>query len=542
MTSSAGVLATTRHLPHLVRVLRILSRHGFLAALRGRGRWPSPVQVREALEEGGVVFLKFGQVLALRRDLLPDEYVTELERLHDRVPPMPYGEVLATVTGALGAAPGELFASFTEQPLAAATIAQVHAAVLRDGRRVVVKVRRPGLEARIAEDTATLAYLAALAEQLAPQLRRLDLVGMVAEFRKSLGRETDFRIEAQNIRRFRVAMAEVPGLWIPDVIPERSSEAALTLEHSPGERIDTFADAHPEARAALAEPVAALVLRQVFREGLFHADPHPGNLFVLPDGRLCLHDFGMIGELDEAMREALTALLEATVAGDARAATDAYLDLGIVGPDVERTALERDLGELLRKIRERPLAEVSVGDALESLLRVGSSYRVQNPGALLLLTRAFLIAESVLRRLDPDLNVVEAFRRQLGDIAVSRYEPGRLAARALRAGRQLDQLLATAPGDLRRLLRRMADGDLGRVHTPGLERLGARLARGLERLAGAVASAGLLVAGSMVMDGGGWRRFLGQALLASGILGSVVIAAGAWRAPSHRTADDGHSR
>ena len=270
--------------------------------------------------------------------------------------------------------------------------------------------------------------------------------------------------------------------------------------------------------------------------------PIPGNLFVLPDGRLCLHDFGMIGELDEAMREALTALLEATVSGDARAATDAYLDLGIVGPDVERTALEGDLGELLRKIRERPLAEVSVGDALESLLRVGSSYRVQNPGALLLLTRAFLIAESVLRRLDPDLNVVEVFRRQLGDIAVSRYEPGRLAARALRAGRQLDQLLATAPGDLRRLLRRMADGDVGRVHTPGLERLGARLARGLQRLAGAVASAGLLVAGSMVMDGGGWRRFLGQALLASGILGSVVIAAGAWRAPSHRTADDGHSR
>lgn len=542
MTSSLGVLATARHLPHLTRILRVLSRHGFLAALRGKSHWPSPDHVREALEEGGVVFLKFGQVLGLRRDLLPAEYIRELERLQDRLPPMAPAEVLATVTNALGTAPQELFASFSEEPLAAATIAQVHGATLADGRPLVVKVRRPGLQNRIAKDTATLAYLAALAEQLAPRLRRFDLVGMVAEFRKSLGRETDFRIEAQSIRRFRAALAEVPGLWIPDVIPERSSEAVLTLEHSSGERIDTYADAHPEARAALVEPVAALVLRQVFREGLFHADPHPGNLFVLPDGRLCLHDFGMIGELDDAMRESLTALLEATVAGDPRAATDAYLDLGIVGPDVDRAALERDLGELLRKIRERPLAEVSVGDALESLLRVGSSYRVQNPGALLLLTRAFLIAESVLRRLDPDLNVIEVFRRQLGDIAASRYEPGRLAARALRAGRQLDQLLATAPGDLRRLLRRMADGEVGRVHTPGLERLATRLARGLERLAGAVASAGLLVAGSMVLDGGGWRRFLGQVLLASGILGSVAVALGAWRAARDRRADDGHSR
>ena len=529
MTSSLGVLATVRHAPRLTRILRVLSRHGFLAALRGKSHWPSPAHVREALEEGGVVFLKFGQVLGLRRDLLPAEYIRELERLQDRLPPMAPAEVLATITNALGAAPRELFASFSEEPLAAATIAQVHGATLADGRRVVVKVRRPGLQGRIAEDTATLAYLAALAEQLAPRLRRFDLVGMVAEFRKSLGRETDFRIEAQSIGRFRAAMADVPGLWIPAVIQERSTETVLTMEHSPGVRIDVYAEAHPEARTALAEPVAALVLRQVFQEGLFHADPHPGNLFVLPDRRLCLHDFGMIGELDEPMREALTALLEATVAGDARGATDAYLDLGIVGADVDRGALERDLSELLRKIRERPLAEISVGDALESLLRVGSGHRVQNPGALLLLTRAFFIAESVLRRLDPDLNVVEVFRRQLGDIAARRYDPGRVAARVVRAGRQMEQLLATAPNDLRRLLRRAADGELGRVYTPGLERLGIRLSRGIERLAGAVASAGLLVAGSMVLDMGGWRRVLGQALLAIGILGSLAVAVGAWR-------------
>lgn len=530
MTESTSVLATARHLPRVAGILRILRRHGFVAALRGRGHWPAPLQVREALEECGVVFLKFGQVLALRRDHLPEAYVAELERLHDRLPPMEAGAVAATIEAELGGPPEQVFASFSEVPLAAATIAQVHAAALPDGRPVVVKVRRPGLAAQVARDTATLAYLAAVAEDLAPRLRPLDLVGMVREFRATLRREMDFRMEASNIRRFRAAMADVPGLWIPDVIPERSTQAVLTMEHSPGERIDVFAERHPEARAALARPVAALVLRQVFQEGLFHADPHPGNLFVLPDGRLCLHDFGMIGELDEGTREGLTMLLEATVRGDARGATDAYLELGVVGADVDRAALERDLAELLREVRERPLNEVSVGDALQRLLRVGSRHRVRNPGTILLLARAFLIAESVLRRLDPEMNVVEVFRQELGAVTAARYGPARLASRAGHALRELDLLLSSAPNDVRRLLRRVGDGELGRVYAPGLERLGVRLGRDLERLAGAVLSAGLLVAGSMVLAPSGWLRFLGQALLALGVLGSLVVGFGAWRA------------
>lgn len=530
MTQSTGVLATARNLPRLTRISRILARHGFFAAVRGRGHWPSPPHVREALEECGVVFLKFGQVLALRRDILPDEYVHELERLHDRLPPMPFADVVSRITSELGAPPHQLFASFSEQPLASATIAQVHEAMLHDGRRVVVKVRRPGLGADIARDTATLGYLAALADRLSPGLRVLDLGGMVDEFRASLAQEMDFRIEALSIQRFRTALAEVEGLWIPDVIPERSTQGVLTMEHSPGERIDRYAETHPDERAALARPVAALVLRQVFREGLFHADPHPGNLFVLPDGRLCLHDFGNIGELDEPMREALTGLLEATVRGDARAATDAYLDLGIVGPDIDRSALEHDLGELLREVRQRPLADVSVGDALQRLVRIGSRHRVRNPGSLLLLTRAFLIAESVLRQLDPGLNVIEVFSTELGAIAAGRYAPGRLATRAGHALQELDRLVATAPSDLRRLLRRMGDGELGRVYTPGLERLAERLSRDVELLAGAVASAGLLVAGSMVVGTVGWLRVLGVALLIIGILGSVRVALLAWRA------------
>ncbi len=529
--ADGGFSATLRAAPRLSRILRVLARHGFVGAIRGERHWPSPARAREALEELGVVFLKFGQVLALRRDLLPPAYTDELERLHDRLPPMPGAEVRTTIETELGGTLEELFDTFEREPLAAATIAQVHVATLADGRAVVVKVRRGGLGERIAEDTATLAYLAALAEQLAPRFRSLDLVGMVREFRESLRRETDLQREGETIRRFRAALGDVDGVWIPDVVPERTTSAVLTLEHSPGVRIDRYAEAHPDARPALARQLATLVLHQVFETGLFHADPHPGNVFVLPDGRLCLHDFGMVGALDDPVREGLARLLDAVVRGDARAATDTYLELGLVGDDIDRPALEFDLAALLREVREQPLAEISVGDVLASLLRVGSQHQVRNPGELLLLARAFLIAEAVMRRLDPGLDVLEVFRGEVARLAVHRYSPERLLRDSRQITRDLERLVREAPADARRALRRLADGELGRMHAPELAGLGQRASRNLERLTGAVASGALVVAGAMLVMVDGWHRVAGDVLLAVGVLGTVATALGALRRP-----------
>ena len=529
MTASpVGFGSTVRSAPGVFRILRILARHGFIQAVRGQAHWPTPASVREALEELGVVFLKFGQVLALRRDLLPDEYIAELERLHDRLPPLDSETIRSTIEHELGGLLERLFAEFSPEPLAAATIAQVHRATLADGRSVVVKVRRPGLDEAAARDTAILTYLAAMAEQISPRLVSLDLVGMVREFREALAREMDFRLEARTIRRFRAARQGADGVWIPDVVPERSSEAVLTLEHSEGTRIDRYAETHPEARARLAQAVATLVLHQVFENGLFHADPHPGNVFVLPDGRLCLHDFGMVGELDERMREGLIALLEAAVRGDAREATDAYAELGLVGGDVDRDALERDVSSLLRSIRERPLAEISVGDALQSLLRVGTSHRVRNPGVILLLVRAFIVAEAVMRRLDQELNVLTVFDQELRRVTAERYSPERLLRRGQRFGRDLERMLQEAPAELRSALRRLAAGDLGIIHAPGLESAGHRASTGLERLTGATASSALLIAGALLATIGGWHQVAGDTLLLIGLLSVAKTALGAW--------------
>ena len=206
----------------LTQILRVLTRHKFLGALFGRSHWPPPKEVRETFEELGLVFLKLGQVLALRRDLLPAAYIDELRLLHDHLPAMGIEEVRATVKVALGAPLTKLFSSFGETPLAAATIAQVHEATMQDGRHVAVKVQRPGLKAIISTDIAALNYLVRLGVGLFPSLRALDLPIVVRELATSLNRETDFGREARSIVLIRAALADVPDLWIPDVIDRKS--------------------------------------------------------------------------------------------------------------------------------------------------------------------------------------------------------------------------------------------------------------------------------------------------------------------------------
>ena len=518
-----------RAVPRLMQILRVLTRHKFLGALFGRGHWPPPKEVRETLEELGVVFLKFGQVLAMRRDLLPVAYTNELELLHDQLPAMSIAVVRARIKAELGAPVTELFGTFNDEPLGAATIAQVHEATLPDGRRVAVKVQRPGLKLKIDTDIAALNYLVAIGERVFPTLRALDLPVVVHEFAISLNREIDFRREARSIVLFRTAMADFPGLWIPDVVPSCTNGAVLTLEFSAGERIDYYAKKHPRAMPKAMNTLVTLMLQSIFEEGLFHADPHPGNVFVLPDKRVSLLDFGNTGELDDAMRESLALLLDAIVTGDARSATEAYLEMTPGSEKVDRAALLVDIKAALYEIRRTNLAEVSVGDAFESLLRAGSRNGVHNPGEFVMLTRAFVILESMIRKLAPDFNFMESFRGEISRLTAQHFSPARIQKNTTRLARDVERLIMDAPGDTRRVLRRIAEGDLGRL--PGLEALGSRFSRNLERLARAVMYAALVISGAMLMltPLGGRHHFLGEAMIICGIIGMVFAAIAALR-------------
>jgi ubiquinone biosynthesis protein len=469
-------------------------------------------------------------VLALRRDLLPDAYLDELELLHDQLPGIGFPEVRQAIQDELGAPLTELFATFNETPLASATIAQVHEATLRDGRHVAVKVQRQNLPTLIATDIAALTYLVDLLVKLFPRWRTLDLPLVVKEFAKSLNRETDFAREARSIVLIRTALADVPGLWIPNVVANVSKGSVLTMDYVAGERVDVYARRHPEAMPGLMNTLVKLMLQTIFEEGLFHADPHPGNVFVLPDGRMSLLDFGMTGELDEPMRESLTRLLEAVVKGDARGATEAYLEMMPASELADRAALLVDIKATLYDIHRSELAEVSIGDAFSSLMRAGSRNGVHNPGEFVMLSRAFVILEAMNRQLAPDHNYLQSFREEIARLTAQHFSLARIKEKSTKLARDLERLLSDAPGDTRRVLRRIADGDLGRLQAPELETLATRASLNLERLASAVSSGALVVGGSLLLVArlGGWHHMLGVFMVIGGMLGMLLFQIGAW--------------
>ncbi|MBI1374027.1 MAG: phosphotransferase [Phycisphaera sp.] len=508
-------------------VLTVLAKHGFAGLLRGEEHWPTPVELREAFEELGVVFLKFGQVLSTRGDLLPREYIAELEHLQDRLPPEDPQVIRSTIESELSDNIKRLFRSFDEEPLAAATIAQVHAAVLPDGRDVVIKVQRPGLDQRIAEDLAVMAFLAATLDALVPAARGYDAPSIVREFHMTLLRELDFRREAHNIRRFRSVLEDVERLTIPAVIETHSTSRVITIERAHGERLNNYVHAHPEAANALARRVLHLFLRQVFREGMFHADPHPGNFLVNDAGMLFLYDFGMVGEVDASERETMIDLLRATVQGDSRTAAEAYLDLGYVGPGADRQAVRDEISIFLRDLREQPVSELSVGRTLESLLRLGSRHGVRNPGSLLLLARAFITLEAVIRQLDPELNILEVFGEELPGLTRKRFSASQMAADAVDMARNIDRLVRQAPHDLRRVLRRLNEGDLGAVQVREHPSVSGERERAVRLIIRTIGSGFLTIAGAVMIVGAelsitDWRLLLGVALLGVGLMGMAA--------------------
>jgi ubiquinone biosynthesis protein len=296
--------------------------------------------------------------------------------------------------------------------------------------------------------------------------------------------------------------------------------------------VDLYAKLHPDEMPRLINTLVRLMLQTIFEEGLFHADPHPGNVFVLPDGRLSLLDFGMTGELDETMRDSLTLLLEAVVKGDARAAKEAYLEMAPASANVNRAGLLVDIKAVLYEIHRSDLADVSVGDAFDSLLRAGSRNGVHNPGEFFLLTRAFVILESMIRQLDPHHNYMGSFREEISRLTAKHFSGETIKEKTTKLGRELERLINDAPGDARRVLRRIAEGNLGRLQVPAVEALGGNISRNLKRLTDAIAAAALLIGGSMLAAAApdsGWHHYFGEALIAVGVVSTLLVGIAALR-------------
>lgn len=501
----------------ILRTLQIgwaMARFAFAAGtdrLRRDGA-PSalPMALRRILEGLGPTFVKLGQALGQRRDLLPPAWIAELSRLQEAVPPFSGNEARRLVEAALGRPIDDTFARFELQPLAAASVAQVHRAQLRDGREVVVKVLRPRVRVRIDQDMRILLILAGAATALSPRLRQRRAVELVRELWRNLRQETDLTAEARNIRRFARAFASSPTVFIPDVVDGLSSTEALVQEMSHGRRFEDPA-LKPQADR-LSRAFIDFYMAQFFEVGLFHADPHPGNIFVMEDGRLCFHDFGAVGWLDRGSRQALMSFVQGFIHQDPSWLTQAAIDLGLVSGAADRAAVTQGIEAILADLAGAPLEAWSIAAVMLAVARLGGGEAVALPPHLAALVRTVFTAEGSLRLLDPTLDVVQALTASgeelIGKAAASLTDDSGLARlkwEAATAARAAAGLMATGlhglqnPGDLAVPLRLPEVPDAVR-----------RMSLAADRIALALVTLGLYVAASLLMQHSIGPRILGD--------------------------------
>jgi ubiquinone biosynthesis protein len=406
--------ATTRR---AAEVTTILVRHGCATVLdflgvRARGRrWRhppvSPAHLRGALEELGPTFMKLGQVLSTRPDLVPPSFEAELARLQDAAPPVPTPDVVRAVEAALGCPIGDAYACFDPQPLAAASIGQVHAARLPDGTDVVVKVRRPNVVDAVTVDLDLIESFARIAAKR-KFVERYDPVGLAHEFRVTMGGELDYVQEAHNADAIARAFSEEPRVHVPRVFWSHTCDGVITEERVRGSKIDDgdALDALGADRVAVARVFADAYLSMVFVQSFFHADPHPGNVFVEADGRIAFVDFGMVGQVASGTRAGLGKVLLALVAVDVAQMADGLFDLGIAVGSIDRGAFERDLDRLLQRYAFVPLEQLRIGPLLNDVMSVVRAHRLRMPSDLALLIKTVMMCEGVAAKLDPGFELV----------------------------------------------------------------------------------------------------------------------------------------
>jgi ubiquinone biosynthesis protein len=438
---------------HLVRLLRELRVTGERPASR-----ESAVRFREALEELGTTFVKLGQLLSSRPDLLPDVYIEELEKLVDAVPELPFAPLQQVIDEDIGL---EHFARIDPEPLASASIAQIHVALLVDGRDVVVKVRRPGVVEQVAVDLELLRKTAAIAERRSDTAKLLQLNALADELEQHLRAELDFREEANNAELIAQVLEPFrENIVVPRVVRPYVTERVLVLERIVGAKVGKQTSLADERAKELARAFFCAYIRQVTVKGLFHADPHRGNVVVLPDGRLGLLDFGLLGRLDDDTRTALALLLLAIAQNRADDVADLILSLSLTGVESDEPGFVHDLRRTLPRYQWRPLAGIRTGEGLADLQRLCLRHGISLPTTFALVGKTLAQAESIARALDPELDPVAIIRDEgLGVMAGEverRLEPTQLFAFAFG---QLQPVLRL-PRRLSHLVRQIEEGSL----------------------------------------------------------------------------------
>lgn len=498
---------------------------------------PSEVRARLAIQELGPTFVKLGQVLATRPDIFPPNWIDEFSKLQDQVPAVPFEELLPELEAALGKSPFEVFKDLEPEPIAGASIAQVHLAKLQDGTPVVLKIRRPNVRERIEADLRLLSHLGRLIESEFEEVKRFRPGEIIGQFSKSLERELDLAMEGRNTERFGRNFAEDEFIEFAKIYWDHTSEGLLVMSYIdgiPGNDLQAAAHSGLDLKL-LGERGANAVLKMVLIDGFFHADPHPGNVFYLPDNRLAIIDCGMVGRITLDRRDEIADLLAALVSRD----VDTLRDILVIwadGATIDEAKLSADIDEFIMNYDNAPLKHVRFSAVLNDLTTIMRENHLAVPPDLTMLFKALITLEGLGRQLDPDFQIVHHLTPFVKKVIIDRYMPGNLFKRGKRGLTHLTEAVTGLPGDVSQVLREAARGRLKlNLDLKRLDHFGHQLDHSTNRLTMALITAALIVGSSIVMTVHGGPTIFG--LPAFGFVGfflafiiGIMLMISVWRA------------
>ncbi len=491
-------------------------------------------QMRKLLEDLGPTFIKLGQFLALRPDLVPVEFANELRKLYEHVSAYPAEDARKIIEEELGAPLGKIFEEFYNTPLGSASIGQVHEAKLKDGSEVVVKVQRPNIRDRVRADMALIKKIAELIEKWVPESEVYHPQDTVEEFKKMLEKELNYTIEARNAQRFYEAFKDDPDVVIPEVHWKYVTRKVLVLDHIQGKsmRHAIDSDLSPEVKRSLATKFAQAMLRQFFIHGIFHADPSPGNIYYCPDGKIVFFDFGAVGRLSVEKRKKLIDLFMAMAKGDTRRVKDALLELSVQHGEFDHEELEWDIEDILELYKRKEDIMFREG-ANEEIMMIVNKHNISLPPSFLLMERALIETEGICGALDPEFDFFEAAEPVIVEIIQQRYGPKAQLKSLFTSARDYHRLLSDLPGKVNDVLERFEERDFAvTIEHKGLRELEGRLETISNLLSYTIITAAIIIGSALVVMSGEHVLFGPYIFLVSVLMGiwllTIIIRRGSY--------------
>ena len=509
--------------------INIATRLKVTARIKPKGKAKqtmTPAQrFRCALEELGPTFIKVGQLLSTRSFLLPPSYIDELAKLQDEVKPVPFDQIREVIEEEFGDTLDSLFLSFDPKPIASASIAQAHRAALHTGEKVILKIQRPHLRRIIETDMAILRNLAGLIDRHIEESRQYDPVAVVDELRRSMRQELDFTHEARSVEQFHQNFVDETDIYIPKIYWDYCSRKIVALEYIDGIKISNLEeiDAHHFERRKLAKIGTRFILKQIFIDGFFHADPHPGNLFVTKEGKLAPIDFGIMGRLDQHLMDEISDVLIAIWRRDVDLILRVLVNIGALDLDADQQLLRTELAEFIHRYYGITLDKVDMNALIRESLDLFTRHNLKVPSNLILLGKTLGTYENLGRLLDPKFNFFDEIKPYAQKLFLRRLDPQKFSYEALKTARDIYDLIKIMPHELELLLRRMRRGRMAiEFQHRGLENLIRGLDRSFNRLAFSLIIAALFVASSLIMRMEKGPTLLGYPFF--GLIGYIVAA------------------